>query len=123
MTRFLLGVGLMLTLLAAGLFIWYTAERIHTPVSSLLTEAAETPDTDTALSKALQAREKWNSTWHAAAAFSDHAPMDEIDALFAQLPIYAEMSHQADFAACCAQLAALITATAEAHALSWWNIL
>ena len=119
MTRFLLGVGLMLTLLAAGLFIWYTAERIHTPVSSLLTEAAETPDTDTALSKALQAREKWNSTWHAAAAFSDHAPMDEIDGLFAQL----EDKSGTELAALCRRIASLVSAVAEAHTLNWWNLL
>ena len=119
MTRFLFGIGLMLALLAAGLFVWHTAEDIHTPVSSLLMEAAEAPDTDTALSKALLAREKWDRTWHASAAFSDHAPMDEIDGLFAQL----EDKSGTELTSLCRRIASLVSAVAEAHTLNWWNLL
>lgn len=101
-------------------------KRLHDPIAHQLEQAAETAlqgDLSSALEIAELARKKWEDKWHSTAIVADHAPMDEIDAHFARLPVYANMSHQADFAACCAQLAALITAIAEAHAFSWWNIL
>ena len=52
MGRFLLGIGLMLALLAAGLYVGHTAEDMHAPVSALLTEAAE------AEAKAKEAKEE-----------------------------------------------------------------
>ena len=122
MTRFLLGVGLMLALLAAGLYVGHTAEDMHAPVSALLTEAADAAEAglaDTAIGKAVSAREKWNRGWHAAAAFSDHAPMDEIDGLFAQL----ENKCGTELAALCRRIASGVSAVAEAHTLNWWNLL
>ena len=115
MGRFLLGIGLMLALLAAGLFVSHAAEDIHTPVSALLIQAAEAEDPVAAMA----AREKWGSHWHAAAAFSDHAPMDEIDGLFAQL----EDKSGTELAALCRRIASLVSAVAEAHKLTWWNLL
>ena len=126
MKRMWLGIGLLGLFLGLGLWGSYAMSALHDPIAHQLEQAADIAldgDLSVALDIAETARAKWDGHWHGTAIVADHAPMDEIDALFAQLPIYAEMSHQADFAACCAQLAALITATAEAHAFSWWNIL
>ena len=103
MGRFLLGIGLMLALLAAGLYVGHAAEDMHAPVSALLTEAADAAE----------------AGWHAAAAFSDHAPMDEIDGLFAQL----ENKCGTELAALCRRISSLVSAVAEAHKLNWWNLL
>ena len=126
MKRMWLGIGLLGLFLGLGLWSGHAMERLHDPIAHQLEQAAETAlqgDLSSALEIAELARKTWDSKWHSTAVVADHAPMDEIDAHFARLPVYASMSHQADFAACCAQLAALITATAEAHAFSWWNIL
>ena len=122
MGRFLLGTGLMVLLLLSGLFVWYGAEAIHTPVTEQLEQAAaiaETGDTPAALTRADHARRLWQETWHICAAFSDHAPMDEIDALFAQM----ENRSGTELAALCRRIASLVSAVAEAHTLSWWNLL
>ncbi len=122
MTRFLLGVGLMLSLLGIGIFVWQAAESIHEPVSGLLVQAAAAADAgdyEKARSQAIEARSLWETSRHASAAFSDHAPMDEIDGLFAQL----ESESGTELAALCRRIASLISAVAEAHTLSWWNLL
>ncbi len=122
MGRFLLGITLMLALLGAGLAVWKEAEDIHTPVSRTLEEAADTAlsgQTEKAREKALQARALWEEKWHASAAFSDHGPMDEIDGLFAQI----EGCGNTELAALCRRIASLVSAVAEAHSLTWWNLL
>jgi len=126
MKRMWLGIGLLALFLALGLWSSYAMAKLHDPIARQLEQAADIAlqgDLSSAQALAETARKSWEEHWHGTAALADHAPMDEIDAHFARLSVYANMSHQADFAACCAQLAALITATAEAHAFSWWNIL
>lgn len=126
MKRMWLGIGLLVLFLVIGLWGSYAMTRQHEPLADQLQRAADLAvagDLPAALQLAEAAQKSWDSHWHATATLADHNPMDEIDAHFARLPVYAEMSHQADFAACCTQLAALISATAEAHTFSWWNIL
>ena len=54
---------------------------------------------------------------------ADHAPMDEIDSLFAQMEVYAQARDSLHFGSYCARLAELITAVSDAHQLNWWNFL
>jgi len=49
--------------------------------------------------------------------------MDEIDSLFAQLEVFRQAGLWGDFSACCRRLSRLIEAMAEAHSLTWWNLL
>ena len=49
--------------------------------------------------------------------------MDEVDALFAEMEIYARTGEQPHFAACCKELAQRLEAIADAHKFSWWNVL
>lgn len=126
MKRMWLGIGILVLFLVLGLWNGHAMEKLHNPIAHQLEKASDLAlqgDLSAALELAETARKQWDVCWHGTAIVADHAPMDEIDAHFARLPVYAAMSHQADFAACCSQLAALITATAEAHAFSWWNIL
>ena len=126
MRRFLLGVGLLLALLALGLWISFTLTQTHQSIAHTLEEAAVqtlSGDPDTGRALAQQAQQVWEAHWHSTASVADHAPMDEIDGLFSQLEIYAQAGQEADFAANCTRLSKLIDAVGEAHSLTWWNLL
>ena len=124
MTRCVLGVCLLLVMLAGSLGVWWGMEKIHQPVTEGLEQAArfsQAGDRDAAEETAFLAREAWQEHWHFVAAFADHTPMEEIDALFRTLEAYSPVSD--DFAACCLQLAQRTQAMAEAHQFSWWHLL
>lgn len=126
MKRFWIGVGLLVVLLAAGIWIMVASDRVHAPISGLLEEAArESLAGDLAAGQALaqQAEDQWQQHWKAVASGGDHNPMDEIDGLFAQARAYGLAGQAADFGACCARLAELVEAMGESHSLSWWNFL
>ncbi len=126
MRRFLLGAGLLALLLALGLWISFSMNRLHRTISQTLTEAAQltlSGELDAGHDLAQGAQQVWDSHWHSTASVADHAPMDEIDGLFAQLETYAQAGQTAAFAANCTRLATLIEAVGEAHSLTWWNLL
>lgn len=126
MQRFWLGIGLLVLFLALGLWISYTMDGTHQTIAQTLDQAAEqtlSGDLDAGVALAQQAHSDWDTHWHKIASVADHAPMDEIDGLFAQLEIYSQTDSRADFAAYCARLAKLVSAVGEAHTLNWWNLL
>ena len=126
MGRFWLGIGLLVLFLVLGLWVTHAMDGVHQTISQTLDEAAQqtlSGDLETGISLAQQAQNDWDSHWHGTASIADHAPMDEIDGLFAQLKVYGQTGQAADFAAYCARLAKLVTAVGEAHGLSWWNLL
>lgn len=126
MRRCWLGVGLLALLLGAGIWAMVTMDRIHSPISSDLDQAAEAAlagDWETGEALALSARADWNDNWHRTASVADHEPMDEIDGLFAELGVYARRRETMEFAACCAKLSKLVQAMGDAHSFSWWNLL
>lgn len=126
MRRFWIGVILLAVLLAAGLWTSRAMDRIHTPIGTLLdgaAEAAQQEDWSRAELLATQARDAWAQSRHTVAALADHTPMDELDGLFAQLPIFLRQRDTAHFAVTCAELSQLARAMGEAHAPDWWNLL
>lgn len=126
MGRFWLGVGLLAAFLALSLGATVFAKDTCAPISDTLEQAAQTAQlghTEEAVAMAKQARDIWTDRWHGTATFSDHAPMDEIDSLFAQLESYGQAGYTADFSALCTRLSQLIQAVAEAQHLTWWNLL
>lgn len=126
MKRFWFGVCLLAVLLAGCLGVSWGMERLHEPVSRNLEQAAilaQTGDLAGAGELTLQAQADWQKHWHFVAAFADHGPMEEIDALFGALEEYRLGGDHAEFAANCVHLARLTEAMAEAHALNWWNLL
>ena len=119
MSRFLIGLGLMGLLLSLGLYNAHAIEKSHEPIALTLEQAAREADP-----RLLEnARQAWDAHWHGTASVSDHAPMDEIDGLFAQLDAFREAELWGDFSACCLRISRLVEAMAEAHSLSWWNLL
>jgi len=124
--RELLGFGLLLLLLLAGLLSSWYMTRQHDQIADILEDSAWmalSGQWGNARNAAETAKETWQRQWKFRAAFGDHSPMEEIDALFAELTIYAAAEEQTDFAHTCAALSRRLEAMGNAHRLSWWNIL
>lgn len=126
MRRFLLGVTILGVFFGLGLWTGYAMEQMYTGISQTLEQATAqvlAGETSQGMSLAEQAYTQWQNNWHLTALLADHAPMDEIDALFAQALCYAETGNTANFVSYCARLVMLVEAVGEAHAFSWWNLL
>lgn len=126
MNRGLLGLVILILFLAGGLWGAKAMADFHEPLSYQLEQAADAAqkgnlEQATALLEA--AEHRWQTHWGKVAILADHTPMDEIDGLFAKLKQYAKSGDLSNFSACCGYLASLISATAEAHGLSWRNLL
>ena len=126
MGRFWLGIGLLVLFLVLGIWISVAMEAVHSDISDKLAFAAQLAldgDIDAGVETAQQAKKQWDKHWRGSAAVSDHAPMDEIDGLLAQLECYSRTRQPGDFAACCTRVSLLVRAMSEAHSLVWWNLL
>lgn len=124
MKRFILGLALLGVLFAGSLGVGREMEILHQPVIRNLTKASElalSGAAEAAQAAALAAKEVWQENWEFTAAFSDHAPMEEVDDLFAALPAY--LPEAEEFAAGCLQLVQRTAAVIRDHTLSWWNLL
>lgn len=126
MAKLWLGVGILLLFLTLGLWTNHAMDDIHMDIANTLDIAAEealSGNLTAGQEIAAKAKASWDTHWHSSAAVADHAPMDEIDGLLAQLECYGRANQSEDFAACCARLSLLVRAMCEAHALTWWNLL
>ena len=126
MKRFLLGLGLLVLFLALGLVVSMAMDSAHLEIAEDLETASslvleESFSQGWALAKKAQLR--WKDCWKWTAAVADHAPMDEIDGLFAQLTAFETEEEKVHYAAICSQLAKLVQAMAQAHSFSLENIL
>jgi hypothetical protein len=112
--------------LALGFWISSAMDDIHLEIADTLDAAAEqalSGDLQAGMASARKAKADWQAHWHNSATVADHAPMDEIDGLLAQLECYSRANMPGDFAACCTRIALLVRAMREAHSLTWWNLL
>ena len=126
MKRIWLGLGILVLFLALGIWSSHGMQSLHEPLAHNLEKAAEdalSGDLAAGKAQAREAQAQWDAQWNRSAVLADHAPMDEIDSYFARLEVFAQTDNAEAFAAGCRQLAQLITATAEAHSFTWWNIL
>lgn len=126
MKRFLIGVTVLALLLGVSLFVAFHTENMYKPMIRLLQEAeriAMDGDFAVAKSRAEEARKLWDRHKNTTATVADHTPMEEIDHLFAETKVYAAAEEIPHFAACCAQLAAMVQAMGDAHAPNLWNLL
>lgn len=124
--QLILGVGILVAFLILGLVCQGVMVRTCSPISQMLTQAGQLchqGQMHSAEILAKSAAEKWQAHWYAIGVLADHTPMDEIDGLFAQAKAYARQRDAAGFCASCYRLASLIDAIAEAHSLTWWNVL
>ncbi len=126
MKRLWIGISILALLLVCSYLIHASMAHIHTPIAQTLEQAANAAlkeDWATAEQLAHTAAARWSRYHRFTAAFADHTPMDELDGLFAQLPVYAQQRENPHFSATCKQLSFLAAAMAESHRLSWWNLL
>ena len=126
MVRGWLGAGLLAVFFVLGLCLSTAADKTCLPTEDLLEQAAEktlSGDFAGGITLGMEARTRWQKKWRAIAAIADHEPMDEVDALFAEMEIYARAGEQPHFAACCKELARRIHSFADVHRFSWWNVL
>ena len=126
MKRIWIGIILLALLLGAGLWISNFMHQAHTPIAQDIRRAGtmaleERWSTAQAFSKRGQAR--WEKKRPVTAAIADHEPMEEIDALFAQLDTYAKTEDEVAYSALCAHLASLLEAVSQSHSLTWWNLM
>lgn len=126
MDRLWIGVALLVVLLAVSFWGGTAMVNFHEPLRENLEEASKVTmegDPDRGIAIGYQAKARWEKHRHGVAAAADHAPMDEIDSLFAEMDSYATDRDFTHFAACCAQLASMMAAMEDAHMLAWWNLL
>ena len=126
MARGWLGVAILAVFLVGGILAAAAMDSTHMPTVELLQQASE-KTMDGAFGEGvllgLEAKDRWERGWNGTATLADHGPMDDVDALFGELEVYAITGEEPHFAACCAELAKRIEAVAEAHRFSWWNVL
>lgn len=126
MARGWLGVGILVVFLILGFGISMVMDSAHLPTCQMLSQAAEMTmegDFDSAVELGMQAKARWERQWNGTAAVADHSPMDDVDALFSEMEVYAKTGEKPHFAACCRELSQRVEAVAEAHRFSWWNVL
>lgn len=126
MSRIYYGIGiLLLLLLVCSLFsLW--APRVHLGISGQLEQAAAFAcrgDWPQAAALANQAAAAWKKSHGLTAVSTDHAPMEQIDALFAELQVYAARQDMSNFAATAAHLSRLTAAMGKNHGFSLGNLL
>ena len=126
MARGWLGVGILVAFLVLGLVTMAVMDNDHLPTGELLKQAAEKTlagSFEEAVPLGMEAKARWERSWNGTATVADHSPMDDVDALFGEMEIYAQAGEEPHFAACCQELSQRIQAVASAHRFSWWNIL
>ena len=126
MKRIWIGIVLLGLLLIGGIGTGEFMEQAHDPVARDVRQAGEVVLRDQwELAQALvkRAQDRWEEKWPVTAAIADHEPMDEIDALFAQLKTYAAAKEEIAYSAACAHLASLLEAMSHSHSCNWWNLM
>lgn len=126
MKRLWIGIGLLTAMLLSGILTPIILERCHTPAVQDLNRAAElviNENWDTADSFYRRAEKQWKKTRPVTAVFTEHEPMDEIDALFAQLKIYSRSRDKVAYGSTCVYLSSQLDALGDYHDLNFWNLL
>lgn len=121
-----IGAGILILLLALGIWVTRYTARTQTRVSGFLVqarEAAEEDRWDRAEALYLQALHCWQAHRRPTAALVDHAPIEQAESLFSRLAVYLRRRDPGAFCSCCAALEAAVRAIGEAHSISWWNLL
>lgn len=123
--RFILGLAILILVLVFAVGAAIGMKAIHAPGEIALQKAAQlalADDLEHAISLAQESYRRWQRFQGITAAFADHTPMDDTERLFQEMLVYAEAEEAPHFAACCAQLSAMLKAIYEAHSFSLKNI-
>ena len=126
MKRSWMGLGLLVILLVAGIMSTEWVKQTHEEMALHARGAAQCAlgeDWAGAAEQTGQARDQWQRYWRFSATVTNHAALEQIEALFAQLEVYATAREAVAFASGCAQLEKQLEALADAQRLNWWNLL
>lgn len=126
MNRLWIGVGILVILLAMGIGLLCGSRVFFEELSQEVEQAGElalSGNWEAAGKKASQSKvrwEQWRKFW---SSFTDHEPVEQMQALFSQLELYEKQKLEVDFAAVCRNLAHTAEAIDESHSLRWWSVL
>lgn len=120
--KFYLGLGLLVAALLGCLWIGQAVERSFDSVNQHI-QAATTENLSDGVAALKQGKKVWDKLKNGLASISNHAPMDEIDGLFAKAITYGEKGLGEDFLALCQQLKLSLQSLVSDHRLTWWNLL
>ena len=126
MKRIWIGVVLLGVLLLGGFGTGEFMEQAHIPVARDVQRAGELAmqgQWEKARALVKRGQDRWEEKWPVTAAIADHEPMDEIDALFAQLAVYERTRDPAAYSALCAYLSSQLEALSQGHLCKWWNLM
>ena len=126
MGRLWIGIGILVILLAMGIGLLLGSGVFFEDLSQDLEQAGELAlagNWQAAGEKAEKSREKWEQYHRFWASFTDHEPVEQMQALFSQLELYRARQLEVDFAAVCRNLVHVAEAIDESHSLRWWSVL
>lgn len=121
MKRIRIGIGLLLVLLALGLWTQRKLDAIHGPIAADMTLAAQQAQMgnwEQAGEALTRAEAVWTANRVFTAALADHQPLEDIESLLARLPAYAAAGNRAEFASVCADIACRVEAISAAQKLT-----
>ncbi|MBE6947673.1 MAG: DUF4363 family protein [Ruminococcaceae bacterium] len=126
MTRFWIGIGIMLSILAIGIGMLAFSAQYQRDFSSRMEQAGDfalAGNWTEASRQAEKGHEKWEHYRRFWSASTDHEPVEEMHRLFSLLAVYEEKKWQVDFATTCRSISLLAEAIDESHNLKWWTLL
>lgn len=126
MKRSWIGFGLLLWILAVSLLTTAFMTRAHEEVALDLRQSArcaQAGDWENAERFLNLSRSRWERQAHIRSCLMDHTPAEEMDAAFEVLEIYRQAKDPTAYRAACADLTSRMEALAEAHTLTWWNLM
>lgn len=126
MARGWFGLVLLIVFFLLGFAVSAAMDDAHSSTEALLIQAAEqtlSGSFEKAVAFGMEAKQQWEDHWNGTATVADHSPMDEVDALFGELEVYAKAEEKPHFAAVCKELSRRIRSFTDAHRFSWWNVL
>ena len=124
--REVVGLGILVALLLAGILSSWEMSTTHYSISRQVEDAAWfalAEDWEAARTAATAAESQWEQHRDLSSLLADHTPMEQIDALFAHVDLCAAAREKAEFAAACAELSRYVKAMGDAHRLTWQNLL
>ena len=125
MKRIWFGAGLLVFLLVLGICSSFLIEKTCYIQSTQLHHAAVLAlDSDWAAARTLteQAKQTWDKQQFLFAAFFDHATLDLVEGLFAQLEVFSSARNAVYYGSTCAQLASQLESLGQSHNFTLKNL-
>lgn len=118
MSRFRIGLGLLIVLFGVCLFSQLRMAAIQKPIAERISQAEEYAAREDWLKAAVTAeaaKNAWEEHRTFVSALADHQPLEDIECLFAMLNTYAAQQDETEFRAACQDLHRRILAVKEAQ--------